>query len=294
MNWDDIRFFLAVARSGQILAAAKMLNVNHTTVARRLNALEQHLNTRLVIRRTTGTVLTPAGEALLLRAEHIEAQILQIQANIGNQDIALSGNVRIAAPDGFAVAFLAQHLRDLAMKFPALTVQLISLSRPSSLSQREADIAITVERPRRGRLVTRKLVDYTLGLYAHEAYLAQHGIPSGIEDLIHHHLIGCVEDLIASPALAYTEEISRNWHANFQLSGTLGQAAAIRAQAGIGVLHGFIARSYPELVHLLSDIAIKRSYWLSYHESLRGLRRIHAVIEFIAQRVDAQRDIFFP
>jgi len=293
MNWDDVRIFLAVARSNQLLAAARLLGVNHTTVARRLSALERHLNTRLVTRRTTGTQLTAAGEALLARAEQIEAHMLQVQASIGNQDIALSGNVRIAAPDGFGVTILAHELSALTRKYPALTIQLIPLSRTFSLSQREADIAITVERPTRGQLITRKLVDYSLGLYVHETYLAQYGMPASLEALVaHHRLIGYVEDLIASPALAYREEISRDWHSTLQISGALGQVAAVRSGAGIGILHTFITRQYPELVRLFPDISIKRSYWLSYHESLRGIRRIHAVTDFIATRVDACRNIF--
>jgi len=293
MNWDDIKVFLAVARSGQMLAAAGTLGVNHTTVARRIGALESHLNTRLVTRSTSGTRLTPEGEALLSRAERIEAQMLQVQASIGNQDIALSGNVRIAAPDGFGVAFLALHLSELARTYPDLTLQLITLSRSFSLSQREADIAITVERPARGRLVTRKLVDYRLGLYAHQDYLEKYGTPRSIDDLMQNHrLVGYVEDLIVSPALAYTEEVSHNWHAGFQISSALGQVAAVNASSAIGMLHGFIARQYPELVRIFDEISIKRSYWLSYHESLRGIRRIHASTDFIVARVEAHREIF--
>jgi len=293
MNWDDIKIFLAVARSGQMLAASQLLGVNHTTVARRVGVLESHLNTRLVTRSTSGTKLTPEGEALLLRAEKIEAQMLQVQASIGNQDIALSGNVRIAAPDGFGVAFLAHHLSELARTYPDLTLQLITLSRSFSLSQREADIAITVERPARGRLITRKLVDYQLGLYAHQSYLEKYGAPRSIDDLVQNHrLVGYVEDLIISPALAYTEEVSHNWQAGLQISSALGQVAAIRSASAIGMLHGFIARQYPELVRLFDEISIKRSYWLSYHENSRGIRRIHETADFIATRVEVQRAIF--
>ena len=152
MNWDDIRIFLAVARSGQILGAAKRLSLNHTTVARRLTALETALSTTLLTRRTNGSTLTQAGEEFLLAAERMEAEMLAARAHVGNADIAVSGTVRIGAPDGFGVAFLAARLGALAVRHPELVVQLVPVPRSFSLSRREADIAITVQRPAEGRL----------------------------------------------------------------------------------------------------------------------------------------------
>lgn len=293
MNWDDVRIFLAVARSGQLLAAARALGVNHTTVARRLTALENQFNSKLVTRRTTGTELTEAGEHLLARAERIEAEMLQAQASLGNQDIVLSGTVRVATPDGFGVSFLAAQLSEFSLKYPSLTIQLIPVPRLFSLSRREADIAITVERPTQGRLIARKLVDYRLGLYAHKDYLIKFGLPESSQDLVQRHrLIGYVDDLVASPALAYTDEISKDWHSAFQISSALGQLEAVRAKAGIGILHGYIAEQFSELVAVLPDIKIERSYWLSYHETLRGIRRVHEVAAFISASTERYRARF--
>ncbi len=183
MNWDDIRIFLAVARSGQILGAARRLGLNHTTVARRLTALETALSTTLLTRRTNGSTLTQAGEEFLLAAERMEAEMLAARSQVGNADIAVSGTVRIGAPDGFGVNFLAPRLARLTQKYPDLTIQLVPVPRSFSLSRREADIAITVERPEQGRLIARRLVDYTLGLYAHRRYLEENGTPESPEDL---------------------------------------------------------------------------------------------------------------
>lgn len=122
MNWDDIRIFLAVARSGQILGAARRLGLNHTTVARRLTALETALSTTLLTRRTNGSTLTHAGEEFLLAAERMEAEMLSARAQVGNADIAVSGTVRIGAPDGFGVNFLAPRLARLTQKYPDLTI----------------------------------------------------------------------------------------------------------------------------------------------------------------------------
>ncbi|ERL99593.1 LysR family transcriptional regulator [Brucella intermedia 229E] len=294
MNWDDIRIFLAVARSGQILGAARRLGLNHTTVARRLTALETALSTTLLTRRTNGSTLTQAGEEFLLAAERMEAEMLAARSQVGNADIAVSGTVRIGAPDGFGVNFLARpRLARLTQKYPDLTIQLVPVPRSFSLSRREADIAITVERPEQGRLIARRLVDYTLGLYAHRRYLEENGTPESPEDLPpRHRLIGYVEDLVINPSLAYAPEISRDWKPAFEVSSALGQVEAVRAGAGIGILHAFIARADPDLVPVLPDRVIRRAYWLAYHESARTLRRVTAVSALISELVESEKSLF--
>ncbi|WP_186394741.1 LysR family transcriptional regulator [Stappia sp. TSB10GB4] len=292
MNWDDTRIFLAVARSGQLLAAARALSVNHATVARRLSALEDDLGVKLVDRRTTGSALTTAGERFLATAERIEAEMLEARAEIGDADVAVSGTVRIGAPDGFGVAFLAPRLGTLTERHPALTLQLVPVPRAVSLSRREADIAITVERPDHGRLVARKLVDYTLGLYASRDYLAHAGAPQTAADLKAHALVGYVEDLVYSGALAYAEEIDRTFQPRFEIASALGQTEAVRSGAGIGILHAFIARSDPDLVQVLPERTIARSYWLVLHESVRDLGRVRVVADFISEAVASERGIF--
>lgn len=292
MNWDDLRIFLAVARSGQILGAAKRLGLNHTTVARRLSALETALSTTLLTRRTNGSTLTQAGEELLLAAERMETEMLAARAQVGNADVAISGTVRIGAPDGFGVNYLAPRLARLTQKYPDLTIQLVPVPRSFSLSRREADIAITVERPEQGRLIARRLVDYTLALFAHRSYLEAHGTPQTIEELSNHRLIGYVEDLVVNPSLAYASEISRDWKPDFEVSSTLGQMEAVRAGGGIGILHSFIARADPDLVPVLPERVIKRAYWLTYHESARTLRRVTAISALISEMVESEKSLF--
>ncbi len=285
MNWDDVRIFLAVARAGQILAAARRLGVNHATVARRVSALEAALKTRLLTRRTNGCDLTPAGEAFLLSAERMEAEMLSVRSSLGDEDVAVSGSVRIGAPDGFGVTFLAPRLGELTARYPDLKIQLVPVPRSFSLSRREADIAITVERPDQGRSVARKLVDYSLGLYASRTYLADNPPPAAIDDLAGHRLVGYVDDLVINPSLNYAPDITRDWKPAFEISSALGQVEAVRAGAGIGILHAFIARLHDDLVPVLPEKTIRRAYWLSYHESVRSLRRIHVVATFISDAV---------
>lgn len=292
MNWDDVRIFLAVARTGQILGAAKRLELNHATVSRRVAALESALKSKLFRRLTTGTELTPAGERLLAVAERMEADMIAARADIGGEGEAISGTVRIGAPDGFGVAFLASRLGALTARHPDLSIQLVPVPRSFSLSRREADIAITVDRPTEGRLVAARLVDYSLMLYASRAYAEANGLPEKPADLAAHRLVGYVADLVISPTLDYAAEISEHWNAAFSVSSAMGQVEAVRSGAGIGILHSFIARGMADLVPVPVTPPIRRSYWLVYHESMRPMRRIQAVSAFIGEIVEREKALF--
>jgi len=292
MNWDDARMFLAVARTGQILAASRRLGVNHATLSRRVSALEEALKTRLLIRRTNGCDLTTEGEVFFSAAERMETEMLAAQASIGRIDTAVAGTVRVGAPDGFGVSFLAPRLGRLTARHPELKIQLVPVPRSFSLSQREADIAITLERPEQGRLVSSKLTDYTLGLYASRDYLAENGTPETVEDLNAHRRVGYVEDLIFTASLNFTGEIMRSWDASFEISSATGQTEAVRSGAGVGILHDYIARQYGELVRLLPGTSIRRAYWTTWHESARDLVRVRTVAEFVQELVRQEHEIF--
>lgn len=292
MNWDDVRMFLAVARTGQLLAASRRLGVNHATLSRRVTALEEALKTRLLIRRTNGCDLTAEGETFLRAAERMETEMLAAQASIGRIDTAVAGTVRVGAPDGFGVSFLAPRLGKLTARHPELKIQLVPVPRSFSLSQREADIAITLERPEQGRLVSSKLTDYTLGLYASRDYLAENGTPETVDELKAHRRVGYVEDLIFTASLNFTGEIMRSWDAGFEISSATGQTEAVRSGAGIGILHDYIARQHDELVRVLPANTIRRAYWTTWHESARDLARVRTVAEFLQELVRQEHDIF--
>lgn len=291
MNWDDARIFLAIARNGQILGAAKALGLNHATVARRLTALEDALATTLFHRRTNGTEMTAQGERFLELAEIMESASLAATEAAG-ADSAIEGTVRIGAPDGFGVAFLAPRLGALVERHPGLRVELVPVPRAFSLSRREADIAVTLERPREGRLVARKLTDYTLGLYAAAPYLGAHGTPQSLADLSGHRLVGYVDDLLYTASLDYTAEFLKGWRSTLAVSSAMGQTEAVRAGAGIGILHTFMAKGDPGLVPVLPGHTLTRSYWTVMHEDLRSLRRIRLVADFLAEIVDRDRAMF--
>src|SRR6201996_6733831 len=148
MDWDRIRIFLEVARTGQILAAGRRLGLNHATVARQLTALEAELKAKLVERHTSGCTLTGSGEALLAAAERAESEFLRVGSQLSGTSSAISGTVRVGAPDVLGNYFLAEQLGHLATQHPELLIQLVPLPRTFSLSRREADIVITLDRPK--------------------------------------------------------------------------------------------------------------------------------------------------
>jgi len=292
MDWDHLRIFLAVARAGQMLAAARQLGLDHATVGRRLGALEAGLGSKLIERRTTGSELTPAGERLLAHAERVETEMLQAQAALGNVDLALAGSVRIGAPDGFGTYFLAPRLGRLADEHTGLTIQLAPLPRSFSLPKREVDIAVTLQRPSEGRLVARKLTDYTLGVYASRDYLARTSPIEEVRDLAGRLLVTYVPDLVYSPALDYFEAFREIEAHRLECASVVGQMEAVRAGAGVGILHDYAARAHPELVRLLPRMHFRRAYWLVTHADIHGLRRIREVEDFIVEAVRAVRGSF--
>lgn len=301
LDWDHLRVFLAVARQGQLLAAARHLRLNHATIARRLDALEAALGAPLFDRRPTGTVLTAAGERLLPVAERIETDVLGIAESFRDEEQDVSGTVRIGAPDGLGNYVLAAELGALAARHPGLTIELVPLPRTFSLSRREADLAIVLDRPTQGRLVTTRLTDYTLGIYAAPSYLARHGTPTCEEDLANHIMVGGVEDLSYASALDYAAVLLRHAGQSFRCASVMGQMEAVRAGTGIGVLHDFAVPAQqghgagqPALVRIMPDLHFRRSYHLLAHADTYAVRRIAVVREFLLRRFREERQRFCP
>ncbi len=292
MDWDNLRVFLAIARAGQILAAAKALHLNHATVARRLDALEESLGTHLFERRTTGTVLTPAGESLLVRVERMESELLQADAALPASSNAVTGTVRVGAPDGFGTFHLAPALARLANGHPELTIQLVPLPRSFSLSRREADIIVTIERPKLGRAVIKKLTDYSLSVYATADYLERHGPIASTSDLGNKLFITYVEDIAYSRALDYTAELGKLMRRHYECGSVVAQMEAVRAVEGIGILHDYAAAHHPELKRVLPGMRFSRTYWLMSHPDTHDTRRVATVYEAIVESVNERKSSF--
>jgi DNA-binding transcriptional LysR family regulator len=294
-NWNDLRAFLAVARTGRLTGAAARAGMDHTTVGRRIAALEAGLGARLFDRSPQGYALTPHGERLMLTAEKIESLTLLAANELGEADQALSGTVRIGAPEGFGSYVLAPLMARLADRHPNLDIQLVAISGVLSLSKREADIAVTLSAPREGRLAARKLTDYALSLYASPGYLDARPPIRTRADMAGHRFIGYIGDLLYAPELDYMSAPDVDIHVGLQSSNLIAQLQACLAGAGLCVLPDFIAAREPMLRRVLPDaVRLDRSLWLVVHADLRSLARIRAVTTMITEAVKADRPLFGP
>ena len=294
MDWDNVRVFLAVARVGQFVAAARTLRLDHATVSRRVGALEAALRAKLFERRTSGAKLTSAGERFLKAAEEMESAFLHAQGEVSDIDVELAGDVRIGAPDGFSTYYLAAALKPFVEKHTKLRLQLAPLPQLTPLARREVDLVVGLDKPESGRFLARKLTDYSLGIYASADYLSVHGTPGDVEALNHHRLIGYVEEHAFSTALDYVRDLFGGAPTAFECASAVTQLEALRAGVGLGVAHDYIARRFKDLKRVLPERRAMRAYWLVTHEDTRGLGRVRALSEFLAERVGRDRRLFAP
>ncbi|RED52031.1 LysR family transcriptional regulator [Aestuariispira insulae] len=294
-NWNDLRFFLAVARTGKLTEAARQLATDHATVSRHINALEASLEAKLFERSPRGYRLTETGESFLNRAKQMEAVALEAQAEVSESLHAIAGSVRVGAPDGFGSLFLASRLGHFCRENTRLDIQLVAMPRAFSLSKREADIAISLTRPIEGRLTFRKLTDYRLRLYGSKDYLKGAPRLKAVRDLNNHSLIGYIEDLIFTPELDYLPQIAPDLRPAFSSSNLLAQMQATLDGVGLCVLPDFMATKHAALTPVLTGpVSLTRSLWLVMHADMKDLARIRLVADFIAKETHAAKGVFLP
>jgi len=283
MNWDDIRILLAVARSGQLLAAATRLGITQATVSRRIARLEESLSVSLLVRQSNGCALTEECERMLPVFEIIEARFSEVAAIATNQKLEVEGIVRIAAPDAFSQHFLPEALCELAVNFPHLEMQVVPMVRNLSLTKRDADVAIMVERPEQKNLICKKLAEYSLHLYASKSYLNRATMPQKLDDLSDHRLIGFVEDLLSTPSMNYGQEMFGRLRQMLRISNAVTQIHAVSAGAGIGILHDFAAQRIEDLIMILPQEKIQREYWIAWHSQDPLPIRVRTVVDTLTR-----------
>lgn len=294
-NWNDLRAFLAVARMQKLVLAARYLGIDHSTLSRRIGALEAQLKVQLFDRDTRGHSLTQAGLRLLDLVEGMEGLAIQIGSSVPAMDSALVGPLRLATPEGFGTVFLAPRLPQLTRDYPDLVLELIANPAVVSLPKREADLAVMMARPQKGRLQARKLTDYELGLYASRTYLSKAAQLETTADLARHRIIGYIDDLLPTEHHAYLREVSETARSDLRISNIMTQLRATLEGAGICILPCFMAVEHPSLVRLLpSEIAIRRAYWLVAHVNMRSPARARAVGDFLTRAASAARGAFLP
>ena len=286
LNWDDLKFFLEVARTRKASNAARRLGVDYTTVSRRITSLETAMGTLLFEKsRTTGFILTAEGQRLLGYAESIESTLHMACEQVSGSGVALSGHIRMGCTEGFGSFFITPQLSHFVDAYPAISVDILPLPHFISLSKREADVVIALERPEHGPYVCCKLCDYRLQLYATQAYLNRHPPIRHGRDLGGHRFISYVDDLaFSSPELLYLANLLPNASAGLRSTSVIAQYVAARQGHGMAILPCFLAAQADDLVPVLAgEISVTRQFWMYCREDLRKLKRINLLWDYIRE-----------
>lgn len=283
MNWDDLRFVLALSRAGTLARAARELKVDHTTVGRRIEAIEADLGVRLFTRATTGYVPTAEAERLWADIRDVEEAVLALQRGAHAQHDALDGSVRITAPETFGACYLASRLASFGRQHPGLTIELVAGGEVLDLARREADVAVRFFRSRHANLVVRRVGEITHALYAAEEYLARRPLTSP-DDLPHHPILTPTPGANVVET-AWLERITRGARPAFVTNLTAGLVEAARAGAGIAVLPRYLADRDPTLRRLPMPDEPREPIWITVHRDVRQARRVRTLLDFLSARI---------
>jgi DNA-binding transcriptional LysR family regulator len=283
-DWDDLKVFLAVARSESLSGAGKALKLDPATVGRRVSKLEDAMATRLFARSAQGYALTEEGQRLLTHAVRVEQAVAEAMEEVKGRG-GLTGQIRIGAPDGAANYLLPQVVARICDDNPGLDVQIVALPRVFNLSKREADMAVAVSRPEAGRLTVQKIADYRLSLAASRDYLDRHPPIHALADLKGHRMIGYIPDLIFDKELDYLAEAGVETVALASNSVSV-QFNWVRAGAGIAIVHDFALPSAPDVTRILPEaLGLSRSFYLIRHADDRRVERLNRFAALLADGV---------
>lgn len=296
-DWNDVRFFLAVARSGSTLTASRELKISQPTVARRVAALEEALGVTLFERRQAGYRLTEEGEALVAEAAAMEAAALALSDGARARARKLSGSVRLTCNEVTATYHLAPLLAEFRRSYPDIRVDLVVSEGKLDLARGEADVAIrATDRPEGPGLVARKLLDAPWGVYATRGYVEAHGCPTCFEDVAHgHRIVGGDGPLQAIEAFQWLESFVPPEAVAARANSFPAMIANLRAGTALGVAPSGIFDRDPTMVACLTlPERFWGAVWLVTHERVRRLPRVRALIDFIAAYITARRALLAP
>jgi DNA-binding transcriptional LysR family regulator len=295
MESGDIRVFLHVARAGQMASVSRSLGLDHSTISRRIARLEEQVGVPLFDRAGRRLSLTEEGARLLAAAEKLESIIIRDVISLGESRQEIAGRVRIGTSEGFGAHYLAKRLPAMVADFPELEVELVALPRNFSLGMREADLAITMDRPDAGDIRFKKLTSCTLGIYAAPPYFKDRSRPSSIADLSDQPWCGYIMELLFTSELDLLKFGPQVITPRYRTTSVSAQIEAVAGGSVIAVLPCYMASQRGGLERLLPDeVSIERSYWISVHGDLVDSPRVRTLMQQIEQQVHRDRSLFLP
>jgi DNA-binding transcriptional LysR family regulator len=289
-DWNDLKYFLAVARHRSTIAAGKALGLSQSTVHRRLSELERRIGRQLATRHSTGYRLTEFAEELRPYAERIEAAVKDFERHVSDAERDLSGVIRVTCPEPIVRRMTALIDRFHA-RHPKLRVEFVMSDRYLDLSKGEADVAF-----RSGdtddELVGRKIADSIWAVYASRGYIERYGKPERVEDLSRHLLVSFDESLSNHRVMKWLRDVAPDAKISARNNSVLGLMYAVKSGVGVGPLPTATADTEPDLVRVLGPIPeLARSWRLLTHPDLRRTPRISAFFDFIVEERESLKSI---
>ncbi len=276
-EWDDLRVFLAVLRGRSVRAASKLMGVSHSTVSRRLQAMELQLDAKLFVRQPEGFVPTEVGEAMIERAERVESEILSLEREVFSRDALLSGPIRITAPPPVAQRFLMPLVAEFAVLYPEIVLEIDATFDVADLRRRKADIAIRLQRQPESNLVAHQLPDFASAVYATPEYIAAHTF-TGQEPTARWIGWGSEEALVEWRRESPFSSCKLHHH----ISDSLTQLDAVKAGLGFGFLFCFMGESEPDLVRVPPTNFVRLGWaWVLTHPDLVSTERVRVCVRFL-------------
>ena len=277
---------LAVIRESSLSGAARSLGLTQPTVGRHVDALESALGLSLFVRGQRGLVPTDAALDLLPHAEAMEAAAAALERTVSGETGEDGGTVRVTASEIVGCVVLPRLLATFRAEYPQIAIELVTSNRVSNLLTREADIAVRMTRPEQLALVAKRVGEVELGLYAHRDYLARRGMPTCVEELQQHSVVGFDTDFRSvSGSVRGLESVGGNMRReafDFRSDNHVAQLEAIRAGLGIGGIQKPMAALDPKLVPVLPNrVAFGLEMWLAMHENLRAVRPVRLLFDHL-------------
>jgi DNA-binding transcriptional LysR family regulator len=292
LSADDLLVLLAVGRSGRYVVAAEQLGVDHTTVARRIAALEQSIGGRVLAKAAGGWELTDLGRDALSAAEAVEAAMRSLTTTERGGARALEGVVRISATDGFSAYVAAPAAAHVQRRHPGVAVEIVATTRRATQQRSGLDIEIVVGEPQVHRAEALRLGDYRLGMYGSTDYVAEHGAPSTIDELARHPLVYFIDSMLAVDDLDLARTVAPTMRESVTSTNVFVHVEATRAAAGLGLLPCFMADRHHDLVRVLPDaVSVVLTYWLVIRSETLRRPEVAAVVDAIGARMRDQQDV---
>lgn len=298
MNWDDLRFFLAVAAAGSLSGAGQQLGVNTTTVLRRVASLEDDLGARLFERERTGYRLTAAGEKLVEALEPVDRRLSALPRDFEAAGEGAEGSVRLAAGEVVASRLLAVELPSFRREHPGLELEILTDPRFGSLGPaprignplKDVDVAVRLARPTQGDMLMRKIGDMAYGLYASAGYLETRGRPHHMQDIAGHDLIGFPRSETPLGPVWWFSRAEKSGRVALRSSSVEARAEAARGGLGLAALPCIVGDVDPGLDRVFGpDVLGSLEMWLMARNDLAQLAHVRAVMEFIVDVVKGHR-----